>query len=267
MSSKLNSNELIVSIKRRASIPESQSTFTAEDLLAFADEELSLGIVPEIMRLHEDYLLFEEDVKLVANKQDYRIPPRAIGSKLRDLQFQKVDGKTIGEMTRIGIGDRFTDFNGRLGAHLRQFYIKNNKVILVNKIGPSPTEALKMIYYISPSKLVQLEDVGVIRNIASPSGGTVVITLQNFPGDFTALNGLGLAQEYDFYTIDSPSNILKKDITLTAIDPNTKTVTIAESDLPKTIEVASCRFILIPIYSDNIGFSIPGSRVCADSAK
>ncbi len=74
MSSKLTSNSLIESIKRRASIPESQSTYDAEDILAFANEELSLALVPEIMTLHEDYLLYEDPVPLVPNQQEYKIP-------------------------------------------------------------------------------------------------------------------------------------------------------------------------------------------------
>jgi len=53
------SETLIDSVKRRIAIPTNQNTYTDADILAFADEELALGIVPTIMSLHEDHLLYE----------------------------------------------------------------------------------------------------------------------------------------------------------------------------------------------------------------
>ena len=42
----MNSADLIASIKRRTFMPLNQNAFTEEDLLAFADEEMSIGLVP-----------------------------------------------------------------------------------------------------------------------------------------------------------------------------------------------------------------------------
>ena len=176
MSSRLTSDELVESVKRRASIPENQSTYTPEDILAFADEELSLEILPAILELHEDYLLYPENVQLETGKYDYRIPDRAIGSKLRDVQSVSPDGNTIKEMTRLGAGDIIKDYVNRSTNYVHQFYIKNNKVVLTGE--PRSTDGfLKMWYYMTPSKLVPDENVGIIKDISTPSGGEVTLTL------------------------------------------------------------------------------------------
>ena len=60
MAAAFTSDKLIRSVKRRAMIPENQSTFLDADFLEFANEEISLGLLPSILRLHEDYLLFTD---------------------------------------------------------------------------------------------------------------------------------------------------------------------------------------------------------------
>ena len=70
----MDTTELLASIKRRANIPDNQNTYTNADLLAMANEELIAHVVPFFMGLHEDHLLFEEDVALVASQSDYKIP-------------------------------------------------------------------------------------------------------------------------------------------------------------------------------------------------
>ena len=58
MSSILKTGDLIRSIKRRAFIPNSQETFTDEDLLEMATEEVNIGLVPLIQRMHEEHLVY-----------------------------------------------------------------------------------------------------------------------------------------------------------------------------------------------------------------
>ncbi len=141
-------------------------------------------------------------------------------------------------MTRISIGDRFDNGNYRQSSYIRQFYIKNNKVVLVGEVGSSPPlEHLVMVYYIQPSSLVLLENVGVIKSISSPSAGQIVLNFVNLPDDFSALNSLETSQKYDFYSSSSPSNILKKDIELLSINTDANTVTINEEDLPPDLQI------------------------------
>jgi hypothetical protein len=226
MSKPLTADQLIESIKRRASIPTSQDTFTDEDLLEFANEELQLGVVPGIMSVHEDHLLFEEEVAIEANRSDYEIPHRALGNKLRDVQF-KVGENNLTELTRIGIGERFSEYSSE--TNIRKFYVKGNKVVLNSSVGAQPNGSLVFVYYIRPSSLVKLENVGVIQGIVDNGDGTSSLVVSNIPSTFTT------SITYDLYKADSPSSILKKDLTSSNIDTGSKSIKFNTADMPQAI--------------------------------
>lgn len=228
MSDALTSNSLVESIKRRASIPENQSTFSKTDFLEFANEELRLGLVPSIMKLHEDYLLFEIDVPLQPNKNEYEIPSRAVGNKLRDAQIKIGENNYI-ELTRIGIGDRFSEYDARSETNLRKYYIKNNKLVFDTPIGPDASgDAVTMVFYIKPAKLVEEERVGIISGINRNTGEIVV---SNVPENFSISN------KYDFYKAESPHSVLSIDLTATGINVTSRTITFNASDIPDELKV------------------------------
>lgn len=222
MSTYLNAESLIDSIKRRASVPENQVTFTKEDFLELANEEMLIGLVPSILQFHEDYFVFEEAIPLIPNVAEYAIPYRAIGNKLRDVQY-KLGDNTYNEMTRIGIGDRFSDYyNG-----LYRYYIRNNKVVF-NTVNTNDTASLAMVYYIRPSKLVLQDQIGVITSINRTSGD---ITLSSIPAEFST------STKYDFYKVKSPHRILSIDKSAVTINPSAKTVTFNITDIPADLEI------------------------------
>jgi len=220
---------LIDGIKRRASIPENQATFTAEDFLAFADEELLLGVVPAIMSLHEDYFLFEIEVPLQSGKTEYEIPSRAAGNKLRDLQY-KPDPKTFVEMTRIGIGERFADNDSGL-TDLNRFYLKNNKVVVNSSISSSSTGSLVFIIYIKPSQLVLEDRVGIIQGINNLNNGKTELVLNTMPSNFNT------SIKYDVYKAESPSSILQIDMIPTTINTVSRSVTFNTEDIPDDLKI------------------------------
>lgn len=218
---------LIDSVKRRINIPTNQNTFTDEDILAFADEELILSVVPAIMSLHEDYLLFQKDVDLEADTSEYVIPYRAVGNKLYDLQFVD-DNDNLLPMARTTVSER-TNYgaSGTSNAHY-SYYVINNRVGLLPEIGATVSGALRFIYYIRPSALVLEENISVITDIDEATG---VITVSSLPDDFTT------SLLYDFYKAKSPHNILSIDIAVSAIDTALNTITIAVADIPDELEV------------------------------
>lgn len=221
---------LIDSIKRRAAIPENQSTFEPADFLAFADEELRLGVVPAVMSLHEDFFLFEIDVPLVTGILEYEIPSRAMGNKLRDLQY-KPDGKTLIEMTRIGIGERFNEFNGGMANDLRRFYVKNNKVVVSDTLANVNAGSLTFVFYIKPSSLVLEDRIGVIQGINNLNNGNTELVLNALPENFNT------SILYDLYKADSPSTILGIDITPVSINGTTRSVTFSTVNIPSYLKV------------------------------
>ena len=227
MSDALTSSSLIESVKRRASIPENQATFTQADFLEFANEEMRLGLVPEILSLHEDFFLFEDEITLEANKTAYTIPSRAIGNKLRDVQF-KVDDNNYIEMTRVGIGDRFSEYDVRTETNLRKYYIKNNKVVFFPNVGSSPSGSLVMVYYIKPSKLVSEDRVGIITGINRTTGQ---IVLNSIPDNFN------ISVKYDFYKSVSPFTIVSIDLNASTLNTATNTITFDPTLIPDDLEI------------------------------
>ena len=221
---------IIEAIKRRASIPENQATFQAEDFLAFADEELLLGIVPAIMSLHEDYFLYEIEVPLVNGKTEYEIPSRAAGNKLRDLQYKPNSNSYI-EMTRIGIGDRFANYNDGMMTDVKRYYVKNNKIVVSGSLSTSGAGSLNFIFYIKPSQLVLEDRIGVIQGINDLNNGKTELVLSTIPENFST------SIKYDVYKAESPSSILQIDMVPTNINVISRSVTFNTSDIPDELKV------------------------------
>ena len=165
MSSILNTSRLIASIKRRAFIPRSQETFTDADFLEMATEEVNLGLMPFIMKAHEEYLVYYIDVPIEIGLRKYAIPSRAQGNKLRDIFLLDGNNKLY-EMFRYNL-DEQSDFDSWVHTNdSRGFYLMNNEVVLTG----DPThvsQSLRMFFYLRPNSLVLPERSGTITQIAS----------------------------------------------------------------------------------------------------
>ncbi len=187
MSSILTSNALIRSIKRRAFIPNSQETFTNEDFLEMATEEINLGLVPLIQRMHEEHLVYYIDTDLVQGQKRYPIPPRAHGNKLRDVALLD-ENDNVFEMNRYSLNE-ISDFTNTTSyINSRGFYLENNDVIVVNfdiNIG----QKLRMYFYMRPNILVQ-DELGT--SIQSISSSTKVNTISPLSG---SISNISIASE------------------------------------------------------------------------
>ncbi len=227
MSAYYTSELLIESVKRRINIPSNQNTFTDEDILAFADEELGLSVVPAIMSLHEDYLLFTEDQVLVANQNDYIIPFRAVGNKLYDLQYLD-ESNNVYLMSRATAADEPFYQGAYTVNRTYAYYIKNNRISLMPKITGNTQGTLRFIYYIRPSQLVLTTKVATVSNINRDTGE---ITVTNLPSTFSTSTPL------DFYKVQSPHNVLKIDKIPASVNSTSKTITFDTDDIPDDLAV------------------------------
>ena len=227
MASYLDSDALIASVKRRASIPTSQSLFTNDDFLGFANEEMDLGLVPLVLAEHEDYYLHETKVSLSADTTRYTIPYRAIGNKLQDLHF--VDSQdNYFEMTRVTKGD-VSDYNGLfVQSSYYAFYVEGNEVVIFNDHSSEPTGSLAFSYYLRPNRLVKSTRAATIQSIDTNTGE---VTVDNVPDVFK------LGEQYDFIKKRSPHSILAFDIDITGINASQNILTFSTSDLPNELAV------------------------------
>jgi hypothetical protein len=222
----MTSAELIDSIKRRAFLPEDQNTFTDDDFLDLANEEMQMGLVPLILVQHEDYFLSEEDTAIVDGQNDYKIPYRSIGNRLRDLSYEDTNGN-IAEMARIPI-DHISDYQDiSRETYPYTYYVKNDKIILTKDTNNQGGN-LVFTFYLRPNQLVASSRIATISAINTTTGE---ITVDSIPSHFTT-NDL-----YDFLQTKSPHIILDYDVNIVSTNSTTNVITFDPDDLPSTLAV------------------------------
>ena len=173
------SNTLIEAVKRKMAIPIAQVTFSDDDILAFANEEMFLEQVPSILQYHEEYLVFSQNIPLVPKQSRYAIPSRAIGMKLRDVFYRDAGGQLV-QMSRINPDDRsFFEVNSNTTPIPIHYYLQNNTLVTQGATGN-----LVMTYYLRPNSLVTDENAAIgqsftktitVNNTTITAGNTITI--------------------------------------------------------------------------------------------
>jgi len=228
----LTSTDLIASVKRRASIPISQATFSNQDILDFANEEMQMGILPSVLQLHEEFFLAFEESALVANTNKYEIPYRAVGAKLRDIVYKDTGGNLY-EMARISPDERvhYQFMDGSFNQAYR-FYIENNAVVPVPGVGDNVVGSFVMAYYMRPNQLVTNDRAAIITAI-NTSGLNTILTLSSAPT--VIVDG----STVDFLQTGPGHRTLKYDYLFGSgtVNQVNKTYTIPTADMPSGIVV------------------------------
>lgn len=222
----MTSDDIIDSVKRRASIPESQVTFVDADFLDIANEEMTIGLVPSILMVHEEYLVYSEDVALVANKTSYPIPYRAIGNRLRDIVYVDSSDNEY-PMVRVNPEDALDNTQYPSNSGVRRFKIQGGNIILLNTQSSSLTGSLRFRYYLRPNSLVEMSRGAEIQSIDTDAG--VITFTDDCPAHFTT------SILFDFNRTKADHRIISFDITATAVATNS--ITVDPDDLPDDLEV------------------------------
>lgn len=227
MASYLTSDTLIASVVRRAAIPQSQVTFQTADFLAFANEELAIGIVPSVLQFHQEFFVNSSTVPLVANVSSYEIPSRAIGNKLRSVFYVDTNGN-YREMARISPDDlpyfAKRDYSGFPGV----FYLQNNNVVLVPSIGSNVNGSLYLSYFQRPNQMV---DSSRVANITAIDYATGDITVGETPSVFA--NGL----MYDLVETNGGHKCVAQDVSATAVNPTTNVISFGAGNVPASLSI------------------------------
>jgi hypothetical protein len=265
----LTSDDLIASIKRKISFPVYQSTFTEQELLDFATEEMMISQVPSVLSFHEEYFVTTLEVTLREGKRRYPIPERAIGMKLRDLFVKDSNGNLL-EMTRVAQDDR-AFFQRQPGTNqtISKYYLEGNDVVLAIDEESVPTDgsALVFVYYIRPSRLVKNERAAVIEAFAKT---LTVANASVVSGDTVTIDDTTLTAGTDF-AIGATSNetatnlaaaITTADIVESAtVATGTAVVTLNYRDLETDIESSNSSGIAVQetqsiVFTDDVPANI-----------
>ena len=235
MAGSKTSTELIQSIKVRAMIPTSQNTFTDEDFLRFATEELQNSMFGEILRHHEDFFLYSVEVPLESGVTKYRIPARAGGVRLREVQYRGTSGN-LQELTRIEVQDLPSYANSNTGSNISAFYVQNNNIALLPNVNENSlgSGSLVFYFYMTPNDIVTERRTARITNINRDTGE---IAIDSVPRDSNGNLLFSATTKLDFISQDSPHSCELFDVLPEAVNSTTDDITLVIADIPSTLTV------------------------------
>lgn len=181
------SNSLIAAVKRKASIPVAQVTFSDDDILAFANEELYLAQVPSILQYHEEYFVYTKESPLIPDVSRYPIPGRAIGMKLRDIFYRDLQGQ-LRELNRINPDDKASFItNTNISQTPLHYYLENNAIVIVPSIGTNTLGSFVFSFYLRPNSLVTEDKAAIctsfVKSVTIDSGSMVAGDVLKFGGN------------------------------------------------------------------------------------
>lgn len=215
---------LVANSKRRGFIPASQCTYTCQDIRDILNEEMMSYVAPKVMCLNESYYLRDTDVTVCACQTRYRIPYRAMGSKIKDVQFIDSSGAYY-EITRVDVGDRpqYRGYNS--GSQMITVYLEADEIVIMN--SQQNTGTLRFSYYLRPNELVADCKVGVVTAVCVGCC-TTTFTMSNFPCAFSCTT------QFDIVDGKSPNKIRVFDACVTSVCSTAKTITFANAQIKET---------------------------------
>lgn len=221
------SEDLISSVIRRAHIPETQSTFQNTDFLALANEETMFGVVPSMLKFHQEFFVTTATVPLVANQSNYPIPDGAIGEKIREIFYQDTNGN-FREMARIEPEDIVYYQNRTTVNYPRTFYLQNDEVVLVPEVLTGITGTLVMKFYKRPSQLVTSDRVATIQSINTITGQVQVDSVPSIISSTSPIDFLQTPRGHKCYSVK---------VTPQSVNSSLNLIIFTPSDIPSGLSV------------------------------
>lgn len=242
MSIKMLTEDLLDSIKRRSLIPISQQTFQDSDLIALANEEMGITLVPEIQKVREDMFLALKEVSIASGISRYVIPERSIGNSVKAVLINTSDDNNY-VLPRENVSKAVSGSN-YLGTP-GMFYLEDNYVVL----NPPPSTSgttLNLWYYSRPNELVETSDCAKITAISSV-GGTTTFTVDTNMSSTWAVGDL-----VDVLSNRSPFILWGEDCAITAITSTTIEIATTSVDNEAGSVAASVGDYICPAKKANI---------------
>jgi hypothetical protein len=249
----LTTDDILASVKRKISFPSSQSTFSDDDIIQFANEEMFIAQVPSVLEYHQEYFVTYVNFTLLPGQYQYPIPNRAIGMRLRDVFYLDTEGNLY-EMTRINPDDKAwfqRDINSFNQPY--PYFLENNSISFPPGPFTNPTGSIQLSFFIRPNQLVTNDNAA---------------TIQNFISDITINNtGMNIG---DTFTINTPAEINGTVATINVFTAVTgvplanqfligATSTITATNLANAINANGCAMASVSGNIMSVTYSLNGS--------
>ena len=200
----MDTTAFLAAVDRAITVPNYQPRFSQSDILALANEEQQSLVVPMIVALREEFFVFRDTLSITAGDYGFRIPERAIGRTLREIQYRNQTGGTlVYDLPRIAIEDSYRFTNLGTGTP-NGFMIEGDSIRLL----PTPSSDGEVILYTlrKPNSLVLNSRTAVVTAV-----GTNTITLSKVPANLTIGSKIDVTDNKPSYPL------VQKDLTITNI--------------------------------------------------
>ncbi len=209
--------KLLAQIERRSFAPANQSAFNDVEILDIATEEFNSKILPEIVRVREEYYVAFKDLNITRDQRNYPIPDRSFNAMVREVQI--IRSNLFLDIPRISL----EDVRQTISALPYAFYPTGDDIALY-PTPSSTTDVLRLHYYLVPGTLVEATDTAVISAINTT---TNVVTVTSIPTAYVT------GSVFDFVKKSGTHAYIKVDQVSTLVSGND----ITFSELPSTLVV------------------------------
>lgn len=220
MSTIISSERLLRGVKRRITGPQNQNLFEDFDILELLDDAMIECVIPEIKSVRQDFFVFKEDILTVADQAEYDIPPRAVGSTLREIKIRSSGGEQLRDLSLINYEDIGV---GNVGRDTHSFYFQGDQLVLF----PAPQNSnwqIQIWFEMRPSSFVLSSAASQITSI---TGGDVTVS--------SVADGLIAGDEIDFIKGKPNHSLRAYNIPLVSVTGNV--LTFNEDDIPARLSI------------------------------
>jgi hypothetical protein len=177
----LNTTDFVTAVKRAIGVPTYQGRFSDNDMLALANEEQKIKILPILTSVRENYNVATINITTVAGQAAYRIPARAVGRGVRDLLYRSTDGQNIQNLSQLNLEDAWQfSFNNGTPSY---FVLEGDKIVLYPTPQVPAILVCKVVF-----QLASLVQVTRTAGIASVTDDTLTLA-SNCPQNITIATG------------------------------------------------------------------------------
>lgn len=178
-------DKLVDDVKALSILPDSQLLLDPEEILRMMNFQMRASLVPLIDSAAEEFFVHYEDIDYDSSVNEYGIPTRAVGTKLRDVVFVDSAGNEVA-IPRLRPEQIKTGYQYGIGYNFGMygFFLKDQSVVLFigNPSGTSSYPTLRLKFFRRPSDCVSVNDCGQITLI---DVNARQVTVDNAPPHWT----------------------------------------------------------------------------------
>lgn len=191
--------ELIAIVRQRVPLNDANTEgTTSPDILNVLNEEALTSLYSVVMRAREEYFVASELITISSATSRYRINPRAMHQKIRDLIYRP-DSTTRHRLHRIQ-----RDFRARYGVNENTstpsgYDFEGNHILLFPDVGAQFSGQLEVSFFFRPGEIDLSTNCRIVQSV-NPATGLITMT-DDVPLTWTT------ALRYDFHSPYSGAEI------------------------------------------------------------